>query len=988
KLSLSNPGGTDKSPQKLSLKVEVDDSPLYSLNKHLDLKYKHFKEVNQYFKNNSLTPTVDDRELTNLNKELAQLTGKSAGDRTRVSVDVEVNKEKANLIINNNNNSKEIVEQLKLVEKAVIDSAELSLGRSLGIGITEEFGKVISRNLMSGFKKNLGLDIAGATRSFTRVVSKPLSKVNPESIQKFEDDIVSALEESLIFKNNKKAEAALRKAFAPIGEGIQSAIEESIMTHLIPAVAQPLRIRKRVLLAQSMLDAQKMSSKVKVDDNEQIRSSKSISIIVGGIDFDNKSPQKNSFKATLENILPESYSVAGSLPYSNNTDNLGQIAKLRMGVVKALQKNGTIPKDVKFLDRQLSDPIPFDRLLDNVEKGSNPDAVKLASQAMAYRRKYPDKPINLAGNSGGSYVVEEAIGILERAGYENIKGVGISAPFSGLTPVASSKNFKSIVGDVDPLYLATFGGKYVKDTNSLAYTKQMEMFPFRFPQVLKPSDMNMVVPGGGFGHKDLPYLSFPEVQANLKSHLGNNIGDISPEFTGELGSKNLDYLRTQNAAQRTKVVRTFKTIFNDGSTVRQTKDPRLSKEWKEVLFDPEVFSDSRRDIKKKGKNTTGNTKQIAEEYLEFLEDLKKGLDIFIEAGSVSRQNLLVTLEKAVEIHPELRDLQVRVIDTLGEQARLTNLNTNPKEDTRTAREKYADNQRLARINAQFPKGQEYLKDFRNREKDKDLVPEARAGLESARNIAAQFNKSFKTLQTLAKSGNLEEAAVLAASIKQMGVKAREEIKLITKSLGESSNIGSTRLGSQLGQTLGQISSVQKKTDRIISVNKLSLPNIDTVGVGENTIDGIRQGVEKELDKLKATAEKIPNTVTDVVTEKLKIQSPSKIMMGYGENTGDGYGIGVERSLNRVKEIVKSGIDDIQKSFDFVSQDPLNPGEELTNNLHDWYLSHRRSFDPSRLNDILNNGLGIPRPDSVRAARELAMQAAGKLELEALQTFGV
>ncbi|MFM5947386.1 MAG: hypothetical protein ACKO87_14565, partial [Dolichospermum sp.] len=37
KLSLSNPGGTDKSPQKLSLKVEIDDSALYGLNKHLDL---------------------------------------------------------------------------------------------------------------------------------------------------------------------------------------------------------------------------------------------------------------------------------------------------------------------------------------------------------------------------------------------------------------------------------------------------------------------------------------------------------------------------------------------------------------------------------------------------------------------------------------------------------------------------------------------------------------------------------------------------------------------------------------------------------------------------------------------------------------------------------------------------------------------------------------------------------------------------------------
>ncbi|MFM6394584.1 MAG: hypothetical protein ACKPFH_19325, partial [Dolichospermum sp.] len=73
KLSLSNPGGTDKSPQKLSLKVEVDDSPLYSLNKHLDLKYKHFKEVNRYFKNNPITPTVDGRKLVPLEQRLKEL---------------------------------------------------------------------------------------------------------------------------------------------------------------------------------------------------------------------------------------------------------------------------------------------------------------------------------------------------------------------------------------------------------------------------------------------------------------------------------------------------------------------------------------------------------------------------------------------------------------------------------------------------------------------------------------------------------------------------------------------------------------------------------------------------------------------------------------------------------------------------------------------------------------------------------------------------
>ncbi|MFM6344417.1 MAG: hypothetical protein ACKPFK_04615, partial [Dolichospermum sp.] len=179
---------------------------------------------------------------------------------------------------------KGITEQLKSVEKAVIDSAEFSLGRSLGIGITEEFGKVIGRNLMSGFKKNLGLDVAGATQSFTRAISKPLRKVNPENIQKFEDDIVSALEEAFVFKNQSQAEEKFKAAFQPIVDEIQE-IAYTAAGQVLKVGAQPLRIRKRVLLAQSAQEAEKMSESVNVVDNEDIKKAKSISLITGGIDF-------------------------------------------------------------------------------------------------------------------------------------------------------------------------------------------------------------------------------------------------------------------------------------------------------------------------------------------------------------------------------------------------------------------------------------------------------------------------------------------------------------------------------------------------------------------------------------------------------------------------------------------------------------------------------------------------------------------------------
>ena len=955
----------------LNLTIGVNDDSLKNLNKHFDLKVTHFKQTQTYFKNNPLKVYVDDRELTNLNKELSLLSGGS-GNRARVSVDVEVNKEKANLIINNNNNSREIVGQLKSVEKAVIDSAKLSLGQSLGTGITEEFGRTISKNLMSGFKKNLGLDVAGATQSFTRAVSKPLSKVNPESVQKFEDDMVSALEEAFVFKNQSQAEEKFKAAFQPIVSEIQE-IAYAAAGQVLKVGAQPLRIRKRVLLAQSAQEAAKMSENVNVPDNEDIKKAKSISLITGGIDFQEGGLNTFFAENLVKRVLPGSYSVPVTNPYSNDKNNLGQIYQFRSNL-----SNGQMVVGADGVERPASEPMPLDMLLHtNLEKGYNPDSVKMAAEAIAYRKKYPDKPIQLAGTSGGSYVVEEAIAILERAGITNVKGLGLTAPVNNLMTTASQANYRSLVGEFDPLNVAMFGGKNVTDKEHPVYKETVEKMPFGMPGLLEESPLMSLIPAAGRGHALLPFLVRSTVSAEIQSFLGDAINPISPSFSKGLRSEpNLHFFKSQ-LDEKDSLVRTFKAVMGDSSTLRQIQKAGFSGADGYTFAVPQKpdwrrehdFSSMMGNLPE-AKNIGKDVKPEFDEYTAFLEEMRAGIVEFLDSGAKSKQSLAKTLEKAIKFYPELKTLQTRVLETLGEQARLTDLNKNPKKDTRTAREKYTDNQRLARINAQFPQGQEYLKDFKDREKDADLSPEARSGLESARNIATQFNKSFATLQTLTKSGNLDEAAKVAATIKQIGVRAREEIKLITKSLGESNNVGSTRLGSQLGQTLGQISNVQKKTDRVISVNKLTLPN--TVSVGENTIDGMRQGIEKELEKLKTTAEKIPNTVTDVVTEKLQMQSPSKVMEGYGENTGDGYGIGLEKSLNRVKEIAKSEIDDIAKSFDLVNQNPkLNSGEELTSNLHDWYLSHRTQFDPSKLNNILDNGL-VGRPPSDRAAKELEL----------------
>ncbi|MFM6247609.1 MAG: hypothetical protein ACKPEQ_00420, partial [Dolichospermum sp.] len=112
-------------------------------------------------------------------------------------------------------------------------------------------------------------------------------------------------------------------------------------------------------------------------------------------------------------------------------------------------------------------------------------SVKMAAEAMAYRKKYPDKPIQLAGTSGGSYVVEEAIAILERAGIKNVKGLGLTAPVNNLMTTASQKNYKSLVGEFDPLNVAMFGGKNVTDKQHPVYKATIKEVSLALPGLLE-----------------------------------------------------------------------------------------------------------------------------------------------------------------------------------------------------------------------------------------------------------------------------------------------------------------------------------------------------------------------------------------------------------------------------------------------------------------------------------------------------------------------
>ncbi len=70
KAASSAAASIEKSFQKISLSVDIDDKPLTDLNQHLNISVQHLKQANTFFKNNPITTYVNDDSLTDLNQHL------------------------------------------------------------------------------------------------------------------------------------------------------------------------------------------------------------------------------------------------------------------------------------------------------------------------------------------------------------------------------------------------------------------------------------------------------------------------------------------------------------------------------------------------------------------------------------------------------------------------------------------------------------------------------------------------------------------------------------------------------------------------------------------------------------------------------------------------------------------------------------------------------------------------------------------------------
>lgn len=140
---------------KLNLTPKVDDRALTNLNKHLDLKVAHFRQVQQFFNNAPLTPRVNLSELDKFDLRLKQLqrTG-----NVSIKVSLQSNDSESDLA------AEKIAEKTgNAVEKAISKAMQRSITSSVISGIASSVGGIVNNtvgSIVRGSFEKVGRDLA------------------------------------------------------------------------------------------------------------------------------------------------------------------------------------------------------------------------------------------------------------------------------------------------------------------------------------------------------------------------------------------------------------------------------------------------------------------------------------------------------------------------------------------------------------------------------------------------------------------------------------------------------------------------------------------------------------------------------------------------------------------------------------------------------------------------------------------------------------
>lgn len=193
-----------------TLVARVDDRALTKLNKHLDLKQRHFDQVNRHFAQKPLTPRVNFRELEQLERRLNRLN--SSAPTVRVAGGGSAS----------SNNTAQLADQIgrsvarhsrpNLAARAIggvgslakiplqlAGGAASSVASGLMFGVTQEVTKNFGKGLSGAIERSIG-GVAGSTGLVGSKLGEAIAKKITDSIDKKLSDQVQDIAKNAIAK--------------------------------------------------------------------------------------------------------------------------------------------------------------------------------------------------------------------------------------------------------------------------------------------------------------------------------------------------------------------------------------------------------------------------------------------------------------------------------------------------------------------------------------------------------------------------------------------------------------------------------------------------------------------------------------------------------------------------------------------------------------------------------------------------------------------
>lgn len=513
------------------------------------------------------------------------------------------------------------------------------------LGAFSGFGETLTKDFSKGFgakfEKGLGLSL--------KEVGNDVGDIVGQSVYRTYEASLKAVRNIILNQSGDKT---------PQVEELITDLKNILLGGLVQSASVPIKAHKRIQLNKkglrsAMTEAGRLmiESTPTPEEVESINSKKSITLLVGGVNGDETADNTNYVNRLLSPVFKDTHTV----PFKNEWSNSKITPEFKNVVVSFLRNilsnetlSGSLREYLKstgfndslkgdqFEKLALEDPeklseqiidffekskLPFGRLLESAYQGYNSDDIMLAAKALYYKQNFPDKPLNIVGTSGGGFNAAGAIEILNRLGYKDVKGLGITTPFTGLEFTGNTDNFYASLGTRDPYYQMIFGSA--------------------LKGLVEPPDFLQTIEGAGIGHLLAPYVGNDEFQ-NLFQYFFKDRIRIPPGVTpGTMNyfSRRVQYPEDEN------LKRTLRESLGEKS------DPGYT-------YDADGLAFFTQDIKKKAnKIQNKDIQKEAKVFIEFLEALGEEFKVISVLGDKFKP--LKSLQKAAKIYPELKELATR-----------------------------------------------------------------------------------------------------------------------------------------------------------------------------------------------------------------------------------------------------------------------------------------------------------------------------------------